>query len=268
VSGRFTIKQSAASSVATTVNYTIGGTAASGSDFTAISGSAVIPAGQTFVDVLIPVLNDALVEATESVTITLTSLTGAALVTLNAAQSTASLDIADNDTAQASIAAQTPASEAGPAAGSFLVSLSAASSTATTINYQVTGTATAGTDYTALAGSVTIPAGSQSAAIDLGVLGDLAFEGSEAVIVTLTSIATGDPQITISTGAATATVAIADDETGLIAIAATTSGNEAGPAGGRFTVTQGGTTSSPTVIATRSTAPRLPGPTTAAPPAR
>ena len=107
-------------------------------------------------------------------------------MTLNTAQSTASLDIADNDTAQASIAAQTPASEAGPAAGSFLVSLSAASSTATTINYQVTGTATAGTDYTALAGSVTIPAGSQSATINVGVLGDLAFEGSETVIVTLT----------------------------------------------------------------------------------
>jgi hypothetical protein len=249
VNGRFTITQTTASSVATTVSYTIGGTATSGSDFTAVSGSAVILAGQTSVEVVIAVQNDAIVEPTENVSITLTSLTGAALVTINPAQSTASLDIADNDSAQVSIAAQAGGSEAGPAAGSFLVSLSAASSTATTINYQVGGTATAGTDYAALAGSVTIPAGSQSAVINVNVLDDQRFEGTETVIVTLTSVAAGDPQITLSTGAAAATVSIADNESGLISIAATTAGSETGPTNGRFTVTQGGITATNTVIA-------------------
>jgi hypothetical protein len=245
-SGRFTLTQSAASSVDTIVSYTVGGTATSGSDFTALSGTATIPAGQTSVDVIVPVLNDALVEATESVSLTLTTISGAALVTIKAAQSTASLDIADNDTAQVSIVAQTGGSEAGPAAGSFLVSLSAASSTATTINYQVAGSATAGQDYAALPGSVTIPAGSQSATINVAVTDDPRFEGSETVIVTLTSIASGDPQITPS--ATPATLAIADNETGLISIAATTPAGETGTAAGQFTVTQGGITATNTVI--------------------
>jgi hypothetical protein len=246
INGRFTITQSAASSVATVVSYTVGGAATSGSDFTALSGTATIPAGQTSVDVIVLVLNDAIVEATESVSITLTTISGAALVTINSASSTASLDIADNDTAQVTIAAQTDGSEAGPAAGSFLVSLSAASSTATTVNYQVAGSASAGQDYTALTGSVTIPAGSQSATIVVNVLDDQRLEGAETVVVTLTTIASGDPQITPS--ATPATVTIADNETGLIAISATIPASETGPTAGQFTVTQGGITATNTVI--------------------
>ena len=43
--------------------------------------------------------------------------------------------------------------------GVFVVSQSAQAVSATTISYTVTGTATAGSDYTALSGSVTVPAG-------------------------------------------------------------------------------------------------------------
>src|SRR5205814_664767 len=110
---------------------------------------------------------------------------GAALVTLNAGQSSASIDIADNDTALVSVAQQTAGSEAGPVAGAFQVTLSHASSTDTTISYHTGGTATAGTDYTALSGSVTIRAGQTTATISVPVLDDNRFEGAETVVLTL-----------------------------------------------------------------------------------
>ena len=64
------------------------------------------------------------------------------------------------------------------------------------VTYTVAGTATAGTDYTALTGTVTIPAGSLSAVIDVSVLDDALVEDSETVTVTLTGVS-GDPQITL-----------------------------------------------------------------------
>ena len=53
--------------------------------------------------------------------------------------------------------------ENGPVNGEFLIEQSTASITDTEIDYTVTGTATAGTDYTALSGSVTVPAGATTA---------------------------------------------------------------------------------------------------------
>ncbi|WP_298609854.1 Calx-beta domain-containing protein [uncultured Thiothrix sp.] len=53
------------------------------------------------------------------------------------------------------------------------------------VNYQVTGTATAGSDYTALTGSVTIPAGSQQATILATPLADSSTEADESIILTL-----------------------------------------------------------------------------------
>src|SRR5207302_1018748 len=141
----------------TTVSYSVGGTA-SAADHAPLSGSVVIPAGQTSAEVSAAVIDDAIVEPTENISITLAGISGGALVTINQAQNTASADIADNDSAVVSIARQTSGSETGPTAGSFLVSLSVPSSTATAVSYQATGTATAGDDYTPLSGTVVIPA--------------------------------------------------------------------------------------------------------------
>jgi len=51
----------------TTINYTIGGTAINGVDYTTIPTSVVIPAGSTFANVIITPLQDALTEGTEKV---------------------------------------------------------------------------------------------------------------------------------------------------------------------------------------------------------
>ncbi len=53
------------------------------------------------------------------------------------------------------------------------------------VSYTVSGTADSGDDYTALAGSVTIAAGSDRATLTIAALEDTEQEGDETVIVTL-----------------------------------------------------------------------------------
>jgi hypothetical protein len=56
-----------------TVNYTVSGTATAGSDYTALSGSVSVPAnGSNDTTVTIPLSNDTLPEATETVVVTIT----------------------------------------------------------------------------------------------------------------------------------------------------------------------------------------------------
>src|SRR5207247_317924 len=123
---------------------------------------------------------------------------------------TATVNIADDDSATVSITKIDDAAEPGTN-GKFRVTQSAVSSTDTVVSYavQVASTATAGSDYTTLSGTATITAGNTTADIDVAVLDDAIVEATETVVVKLTSLS-GDPQITINTGADTATVNITD----------------------------------------------------------
>ncbi|MEC7262555.1 MAG: Calx-beta domain-containing protein, partial [Bacteroidota bacterium] len=71
--------------------------------------------------------------------------------------------------------------------GEYTVSLDAVNGTgsAITVAYTVTGTAVSGSDYVALAGSVDIPDGQQTATITLTPVDDTDVEADETVVVTL-----------------------------------------------------------------------------------
>src|SRR5207244_117622 len=117
------------------------------------------------------------------------TLTSDASYTL-ADPTSATVTIADNEPEVSVTATDSSASEAvAPAAtddGQFTVTRTGDTSSALTVNYTVSGTATAGSDYVTLSGSVTIPAGQSGAVIDVNVLNDaVTFEGDETVIVTL-----------------------------------------------------------------------------------
>ena len=124
---------------------------------------------------------------------------------------TATNTIADNDTAVVSIANTTNAAEPGTN-GSMTVTLSAASGSNTVVSYSVAGTATSGTDYTALTGSVTIPAGQTSATISIPVIDDNAIDPGETVIVTLTAVTSGTAELSSTPANITATNTITDNE--------------------------------------------------------
>jgi hypothetical protein len=111
--------------------------------------------------------------------------------------------------------------ETGSNNGVYTVTLSNQSSSATTVSYSVSGTATSGTDFTALSGTVTIPANTSSAAINLTILTDLLVEADETVIVTLTGITAGDDAIAVDTSNDEATITIPDNDNALVSIAAT-----------------------------------------------
>ena len=90
----------------------------------------------------------------------------------------ATVTIADNDTTTVSIGAtDAAASETPTNPGQFTVSLGAAAEYDVQVSYTVGGTAAGTTDYTALAGTVTILATQTTATIDVsGIVNDTLIE--------------------------------------------------------------------------------------------
>lgn len=212
--GNFNIALPAGITVPTdlTVNYTATGTAAAGSDYTAFTGVVTIPAGSNSVDLALNVIDDQEVEGTETVTLTVTSGTATGLVFTAGTSET--IDIADDDNIPANLVVSIAkaADAAEPATdGRFSVSLPAGVTVSEdiTVNYTVAGTATAGTDYTALTGTVTIPAGQNSVNILVTIIDDQIIEGTETIVATLTNATSTSFSLT-ATGSAT--VSITDDE--------------------------------------------------------
>ena len=102
--------------------------------------------------------------------------------------------------------------DSGSANLTFTVSLSPASGGTVTVDYADagTGTATSGTDYTALtAGTLTFTAGTTSQTITVSVTGDTTSESDETVVVTLSN-PTGGATVSAVSGTGT----IRDDDSG------------------------------------------------------
>ena len=95
----------------------------------------------------------------------------------------------------------------GQGTGTFTFTRTAPTTAALTVNFTVSGTATAGSDYTALGTTVTFAAGSATATKTVSVIDDSLVESDETVVVTLatgTGYTVGSPP--------TATVTIKDDD--------------------------------------------------------
>ncbi len=99
----------------------------------------------------------------------------------------------------------------------------------TVISYSIAGSATAGDDYQALSGSVTIPFNTQNTFIDITVFDDLIDEDTEQVTVTLSG--TDNPAIGISSLNMMADVDIDDNDTAGVSVV---------PSGGLVTDEGGG----------------------------
>lgn len=93
--GVFTITQTSLRTTPTVVSYTVSGSAMSGVDFNALSGTATIPAGARTAEIALTVIDDAIVENDEDVTITLTAVTSG--VAILGTPVVATNTIADND---------------------------------------------------------------------------------------------------------------------------------------------------------------------------
>ena len=193
------------------VNYTISGTATSGLDFTALSGSVTIPAAGPYdVTVSIPVINDTLAEPTEVVKVTLTP--NAAYRIYNDAS--AEIAIQDNDSGQRVMVTEynSSASEAGAVTGKFYISRPTTVGELT-VNYTLSGSATKGVDYTGLTGTAVIPDAASGVVVAFTPVDDTLGEGTETVTLDLaagTGYGVDRP--------ASATLEIADNDAAAISV--------------------------------------------------
>ena len=168
------------SGVPTTVPYTLGGAAGTPSDYTDLdAGSVTIPAGQLSTTIDLSLVSDGLYEGDEDIVVTLGAPTGATL----GGTTVHTVTITDDDAAP-TVAFNSALLSVPEAGGTAMVgvTLSFASGLPTTIPYTAGGTATDVVDYADLdAGSITIPAGQVSGAIQVSIVSDSLHEGDEKV---------------------------------------------------------------------------------------
>lgn len=195
--GVITVSRTGTTTGALTVTYSVSGTATSGSDFVALTGTLTIPAGQPSATITVTPLDDTAVEGNESIIVTLTD--GAAYDLGTTSSGTVTLTSDDVARPRVSLAVtDANAAEAGRDPGVFTVSRADATSTALTVRYSVSGTATVGSDFNALSGTVDIPANQTSATITITPIDDTAVETNETIIVTLSTNAAYDLGTTTS----------------------------------------------------------------------
>jgi cyclophilin family peptidyl-prolyl cis-trans isomerase len=167
----FPVTLSSAASAAVTMAYTtVAGTAAAG-DFSTTTGTLTIPAGQTTATISVPVTKDSS-GAAETFQVRLSNISA------NATFNGGGISLFATGTIQPAVVIPTVTVGSGSATigtdseVTFPVTLSTAASTAVTVDYTtVAGTAVAG-DFTVTSGTLTIPAGSVSVDVSVGVEAD------------------------------------------------------------------------------------------------
>jgi subtilisin family serine protease/subtilisin-like proprotein convertase family protein len=169
-----------------TVGYaTADGTAMAGSDYGPASGTLVFAPGDTSKTVVVPIAGDTQDEADETLLFNLSNPVNATL-----ADSQAIATIL-NDESRLSIDDVTLVEgNSGQRTALFMVSLSAPSSHAITVNFATAdGTAAAPSDYVAAAGTLAFAPGQTSQTIGVTVKGDAQNEASDTFFVNLSGAA-------------------------------------------------------------------------------
>ena len=182
----FKVSMNKRSADVVTVAYaTSDGTATARSDYTATSGALTFEPGRTRHALAVPVLDDTEVEGTETFSV---RLSGARNATLGSPEATGTIrdDDGDEPPSGPSLAIDdvTVAEDAGSAV--FTVSLRPQSDDVVTVAYGTSDwTATAGSDYTAISGTLSFAPGQTRKAITVRILDDGEEEGSEVFTVRL-----------------------------------------------------------------------------------
>lgn len=195
------------------VNVTGGTAMGNGTDYTSSDLPLTVnfAAGETSKTVAIPINNDLLYEASETIALSLGSASNATLGDL----STTTLTITDND-AQPSLSIGDATVDEGAGTVSFVVSLSAPSGQPVTVDYATSnGTAIAGSDYVTSSGTLTFAAGETHKTVTVGLMDDSTDETVETFRVALANatnaaIVDAQGQGTITDNDAAPTLSISD----------------------------------------------------------
>ena len=157
------------------------GTAVAGGDYTAASGTLSFAAGVVSRTFAVPITNDTVGEANETVFLTLSNPVGATM----GPRGSAVLTITDDEPVVQLSATAYTVTEAGQAATITVVRTGTAPFT---VQYGTSdGTAAAGGDYTTSAGALSFPAGVASRTITVPIANDTLDEANETVFVALSN---------------------------------------------------------------------------------
>ncbi len=183
----YTFTRSGDATEALSVSYTVGGTATQGTDFPTQSGTVTIAANQTTGTVTINPTDDSVVEADETIVLTVTDGSNYNVGTPNSASGTIINDdfVVPDPTVSVSVS---PASvnEDGSGALTYTFTRSGDASEALSVSYTVGGTATQGTDFPTQSGTVTIAANQTTGTVTINPTDDSVVEPDETIVLTVT----------------------------------------------------------------------------------
>ncbi|OKH51830.1 hypothetical protein NIES2101_17095 [Calothrix sp. HK-06] len=195
VAAQFTVSLDKTLPVDFTINYTLSGSATPGKDYTAPSGSIVIPANTTSTTITIPILEDKFYDPNETITVT---LTGGTVYNINPSQSIATQTIVDNEPKILSVTGLETAE--GGSEGKFTITLDRAAPTGgLNVRYRIAdGSAVFKEDYKLIVadsltpgrevelvnatGLINIPAGNTTYNIKVVPTNDRILEPTESII--------------------------------------------------------------------------------------
>jgi chitinase len=177
------------------------GTATAGSDYTAATGSVVIPAGATQATISVSVIGDNTLEGNETFKVVLSAPENA-----NLGNTGATVTIVDDDSTPTISGSFTSMTEgnSGSSINYIPVTLSRTSAQTITVQYLIVdfGT-TPGVDYSASPGTLTFAPGETVKSVPITVFGDKLNEADEAVVIALTNPTNATLNPNAKTGALT-----------------------------------------------------------------
>ncbi len=219
-----------------TVNLGFTGTTI-GADYTASGSSIVITTGNTTGTITVTAVQDVIFETDETVIASITSVTNG----VEDGTQSKTTTITDDETTNAVLSVTTQGDETIPTDIVYTVTLDATNNTGSAITFDFddlgTGTATSGSDYTAIAAAaqMSVADGSTTGTITIPVTDDVISETIETVIAKISNASNGD--VTITTASATANITD-DDAAGFTVV----------ESGGSSATSETGTTDDFTVV--------------------
>jgi Ca2+-binding RTX toxin-like protein len=185
----FTLTLSHPSSQPITVNYaTADGTATTADlDYNAATVTVTFAPGETSKTVNVAVVGDIKSENPETFTVNLSNATNATITKAQGVGTITNDDLPIITLAATDSDAGETAISVTPNPGTFTLTRTGDLTPAITVNYTLSGSATNGTDYSSLPGTVNFAAGDSTAIVTVTPTDDNIFEGTETAILTLTT---------------------------------------------------------------------------------
>lgn len=175
------VSLSAASENPVTVRYRVLGGTATAADYQLGPGSLTFEPGELAKALPLQIVNDTLAKPDETLRLVLYDPEGATHDGIRVHTFT----ILDDDTSFLSVTATADAVEATGAPGNFRITRGGGTSSSLLVHFQVTGTASAPSDYSPLGSTVTIPAGASAVNLPVIPVNDGMVELDETVVLTL-----------------------------------------------------------------------------------